>query len=422
MRRIKRFSSKRSELLFRTVAILLPLIGAVLLLSQTVFAQNTYVITDGERILIHTTAATDPKEVLDEAGLALGDEDTFTTEGGDGVSEITVQRYQNVLINHCGQDLTVEAHSETVGALLERLGIELDENTTVSFPMDTLTYNGMELAITRTIHTTETYTVSIPYETTYCEDPTLMLGTQTVISEGENGEMICTADITYRNGIQVNRNVVKQILSKQATPCIISVGTADPLASIDIAEMTATEDSDEDWYESVPEETFQEEEEPIVEDIPEVEDEPIVEDIPAEGDEPIVEDIPEQEDEPIVEETPSEPEIGNNTIITASGEVLTYTHTMVVEATAYTKTDAGCDDWTSTGTLARYGAIAVDPSVIPYGTRMYIVSNDGAYVYGIATAEDCGGAIGGARVDLYYDTKEECFAFGRRDCTIYFLA
>ena len=89
---------------------------------------------------------------------------------------------------------------------------------------------------------------------------------------------------------------------------------------------------------------------------------------------------------------------------------------------SYTKTDAGCDDYTSTGTLARYGAIAVDPSVIPYGTRMYIVSNDGAYVYGIATGEDCGGAIGGARVDLYYDTTEECFAFGRRDCTIYFLA
>ena len=404
MRRIKRFSSKRSELLFRTVAILLPLIGAVLLLSQTVFAQNTYVITDGERILIHTTAATDPKEVLDEAGLALGDEDTFTTEGGDGVSEITVRRYQNVLINNCGQDLTVEAHSETVGALLERLGIVLDENTTVSFPLDTLTYNGMELAITRTIHTTETYTVSVPYETTYCADPSLTLVTQTVISEGENGEMLCTADITYRNGIQVNRNVVKQILSKQATPRIISVGTADPLSSIDFAEMSATEDENLDWYEPVTEEIFEEEY------IPEEEEE-----------EPVIEDIPE-EDEPIIEDTPDEPEISTSTITTPSGEVLTYTHTMVVEATAYTKTDAGCDDWTSTGTLARYGAIAVDPSVIPYGTRMYIVSNDGAYVYGIATAEDCGGAIGGARVDLYYDTKEECYAFGRRDCTIYFLA
>ena len=392
MRRIKRFSSKRSELLFRTVAILLPVIGAVLLLSQTVFAQNTYVIKDGERILIHTTAATDPKEVLDEAGLTLGDEDTFTTEGGDGVSEITVQRYQTVHIDNCGQDLTVEAQTETIGALLERLNITLDENTTVSFPLDTLTYNGMELAITHTIHTTENYTVSVPYETTYCEDPTLTIGTQVVISEGTDGEMLCTADITYRNGVQVSRNVVKQILSKQSTPRIISVGTGDPLAAIDFAGMAAAAENTEIWYEPVEEETFEEEY------------------------------IPEEEDETIAEEIPDEPEISTNTITTASGEVLTYTHTMEVEATAYTKTDAGCDAWTSTGTLARYGAIAVDPSVIPYGTRMYIVSNDGVYVYGIATAEDCGGAIGGARVDLYYDTEEECYDFGRRDCTIYFLA
>jgi 3D (Asp-Asp-Asp) domain-containing protein len=52
---------------------------------------------------------------------------------------------------------------------------------------------------------------------------------------------------------------------------------------------------------------------------------------------------------------------------------------------------------------------------------MYIVSNDGVYVYGIAVAEDCGGAINGTRVDLYFDTTDECFQFGRRDCTIYFL-
>ena len=63
MRRIKRFSSKRNEFLFRTVAILLPMISIVLLLSQTAFAQNTYVITDGERILVHTTSTTNPEEV-----------------------------------------------------------------------------------------------------------------------------------------------------------------------------------------------------------------------------------------------------------------------------------------------------------------------------------------------------------------------
>ena len=96
MRRIKRFSSKKNEFLFRIAAILLPLISIVLLLSQTAFAQNTYVITDGERVLIHTTSASDPAEVLDEAGLTLGDDDTYTAQGGDGVSEITVRRNMTV--------------------------------------------------------------------------------------------------------------------------------------------------------------------------------------------------------------------------------------------------------------------------------------------------------------------------------------
>ena len=397
MRRIKRFSSKKNEFLFRTAAILLPLISIVLLLSQTAFAQNTYVITDGERIVIHTSSATDPAEVLDEAGLTLGSDDTYTTQGGDGVSEITVRRNLTILIDNCGKELTLEASAGTVKALLEQLDIMPDENSTVSVALDAPLYDGMEIAITRTILSTETYTKAIPYETTYYEDDTLPIGTQAVISEGRNGEMICTAEVTYRNGVETNRNVIKQILNRQATPRIIAIGTADPLADIDFSQFDVSDSNDTVAEEYPPEQTT-----------PEEESEPEDED-PVEENEPADEEI----DYPI---------IGENTITTASGEVLTYTHTMTVEATAYTKTDAGCDDWTATGTLARYGAIAVDPSVIPYGTRMYIVSTDGQVVYGYATAEDCGGAINGARVDLYYDTTAECYQFGRRDCIIYFLA
>lgn len=397
MRRIKRFSSKKNEFLFRTAAILLPLISIVLLLSQTAFAQNTYVITDGERIVIHTSSATDPAEVLDEAGLTLGSDDTYTTQGGDGVSEITVRRNLTILIDNCGKELTLEASAGTVKALLEQLDIMPDENSTVSVALDAPLYDGMEIAITRTILSTETYTKAIPYETTYYEDDTLPIGTQAVISEGRNGEMICTAEVTYRNGVETNRNVIKQILNRQATPRIIAIGTADPLADIDFSQFDISDSNDTVAEEYPPEQTAPEEESK-----PEDED-------PVEENEPADEEI----DYPI---------IGENTITTASGEVLTYTHTMTVEATAYTKTDAGCDDWTATGTLARYGAIAVDPSVIPYGTRMYIVSWDGSVVYGYATAEDCGGAINGARVDLYYDTYEECIQFGRRDCIIYFLS
>lgn len=398
MRRIKRFSSKKNEFFFRTAAILLPLISIVLLLSQTAFAQNTYVITDGERIVIHTSSATDPAAVLDEAGLTLGSDDTYTTQGGDGVSEITVRRNLTVKIDNCGNELIVEASAGTVKALLEQLNIVPDENSTVSVALDAPLYDGMEITVTRTVHTTETYTKAVPYETTYYEDGTLPLGTQVVVSEGRNGEMICTADVTYRNGTEINRNVTKQILSRQATPRIIAIGTADPLSKLSMSQFT-TSDSESSYTETyIPEETT-----------PEVDEEP--------AEEPSVEDS-----KPAEEEQIEYPIIGENTITTASGEVLTYTHTMTVEATAYTKTDEGCDNWTATGTLARYGAIAVDPSVIPYGTRMYIVSWDGSVVYGYATAEDCGGAINGNRVDLYYDTYEECIQFGRRDCTIYFLS
>ena len=384
MRRIKRFSSKQSEFLFRSVAILLPLISIVLLLSQTAFAQNTYVITDGERILIHTTSTTDPAIVLDEAGLSLGDDDTYTTQGGDGVSEITVRRNSTVTINNCGQVLTAAATSETVGAMLTRLGIVPDENTTVSVSLDALVCDGMEIRLTHTVHTTEVYSRAIPFETSFIKDESLPMGNRVIVIPGKSGEMICTADVTYQNGVETDRQIVKQILGSQPSPRVVLVGTGDPLDDIDFSQFDTSDDLY--YYEQY---------------LPKFEEE---------GYEPgeETEDI----DYPL---------IGGGTITTASGEVLTYSHTMMVEATAYTKTDAGCDDYTSTGTLARYGAIAVDPSVIPYGTRMYIVSNDGVYVYGIAVAEDCGGAINGTRVDLYFDTTDECFQFGRRDCTIYFL-
>ena len=115
------------------------------------------------------------------------------------------------------------------------------------------------------------------------------------------------------------------------------------------------------------------------------------------------------------------PVIGDGYLILPTGELLTYTRTDTVRATAYTHTDVGCDLVTATGTTVHRGTVAVDPRYIPYGTRMFIVANDGSYVYGLAVAEDCGGDIKGDRMDLYLPTFRECIEFGRRRCTIYFL-
>ena len=111
---------------------------------------------------------------------------------------------------------------------------------------------------------------------------------------------------------------------------------------------------------------------------------------------------------------------GSGIITTKSGATLDFSEAITVTATAYT-TEGKTWTTTSTGTTARYGAIAVDPTVIPYGTKMYIVSNDGRYVYGVAVAEDCGGSIKGNKIDLFFDTYDACITFGRRSCTVYIL-
>ena len=70
---------------------------------------------------------------------------------------------------------------------------------------------------------------------------------------------------------------------------------------------------------------------------------------------------------------------------------------------------------TCTGVMAGKGIIAVDPRVIPLGTKLYVEG------YGFCVAGDTGGAIKGARIDLGFDTYRQAMAFGRRTVTVWIL-
>jgi 3D (Asp-Asp-Asp) domain-containing protein len=84
-------------------------------------------------------------------------------------------------------------------------------------------------------------------------------------------------------------------------------------------------------------------------------------------------------------------------------------------ATAYTAECAGCTGYTATGYRAGHGIVAVDPRVIPLGTRLYIPG------YGFAIAGDTGGAILGDRIDLGFDSLADAMQFGRRTVKVYTL-
>jgi len=87
-------------------------------------------------------------------------------------------------------------------------------------------------------------------------------------------------------------------------------------------------------------------------------------------------------------------------------------YSLKVGATAY------CGDTiTSTGTRPVEGTtIAVDPKVIPYGTKVYIPEFNRVFI-----AEDCGSAIKGNRIDIFMNSYSRCMDWGYRNITIYIL-
>lgn len=79
-----------------------------------------------------------------------------------------------------------------------------------------------------------------------------------------------------------------------------------------------------------------------------------------------------------------------------------------MEATAYCHTG----NRTYTGTWPSRGTIAVDPDVIPLGSRLWVEG------YGFGIAEDTGGAIKGNRVDVFLESESECWEWGRRQVKV----
>lgn len=76
---------------------------------------------------------------------------------------------------------------------------------------------------------------------------------------------------------------------------------------------------------------------------------------------------------------------------------LDYSRKLSVFATSYDKNCPGCSGTTASGLPAGYGVIAVDPRIIPLGTKVYIPG------YGVAVAGDTGGSIKGNKIDLGFD-------------------
>ncbi|MDY0404047.1 3D domain-containing protein [Virgibacillus sp. 179-BFC.A HS] len=224
--------------------------------------------------------------------------------------------------------------------------------------MDQKAKPGKQLNITNVAYETVEKTQRVPFQVVTKYDDNLEKGKQLVKQEGEDGKLRKIYQVTKENNKKVKEKYVKTISEQEVKHKIIVIGTKEPEAAVATSPQKSKKQTKTDNKLA-------------------------------------------SQPAPVG----SKPE--------KSGK------TLRMVASAYTGDCSGCSGYTATGINLKANpnakVIAVDPNVIPLGTRVWVEG------YGTAIAGDTGGAIHGNRIDLHVPSVSAAHAFGTRTVTVKIL-
>lgn len=362
---------------------------------------HEYVLTDGER---HATVRLYPGTV-EEACKAAGFDGLMVREQYEsgGTTYLTLGETLYAEIERDGETMTVPFSPCTVAQLLEENHITLTENEVVTPPLTEYLSYDAGISIVSVVYETVTETEEIDYGILVRESDTLKQGERKIVRSGVKGEKQVTYRVAMRDGEEVQRIAVSETVVTEPVDCVIDRGTG-------VAE---TEQPEEElaWDEGVIFPGQQPEEDAAAaQDSADDTLSAVSGGLSTAGKENVW-------------SAPTDVSVdtAGKRITLPDGTTHTYSSVLTVKATAYHRQEEG-GLITATGTTTQYGTIAVDPSVIPLGSRVFVVAEDGtSWSYGPGLAEDTGGLIKGNRIDLFFMTGTEATNFGVRTAEIYIL-
>jgi len=328
------------------------------------YLSTVSIVADGRTQTFITTRGSDPEELFTQVGLSLdsGDQYYEVTNEEDDHSEYHILRAFEVTITDAGITGTYQAAGGTVAELLTSAGIAMpDSDDIINCSVSDDIYAYMNIVIDRVEYSVSSADIVVPYQIVKRETGSLLKGETEVATDGVDGLKRVVTRTKFVNGVYNSEEIISETVLVQVVNEVIDVGTASPTTT---AATTAPG---------------------------------------------------------VLNAKPTNSTSGvAGTFTDSNGRTVSYSKVMTGKGTAYTGSPG---DKTSTGRNVEVGVVAVDPNVIPYGTRMYIVSADGKYTYGYAIAADTGGALkrGEVLVDLFYETESQCRAFGRRNVVVYIL-
>lgn len=302
-------------------------------------------------------------DAVKKAGITLTGAEEITPAAGTPLTpgmEITVSAQCGVTVTIGGETETLSVTSGTVEDLLSDMGVELSENDVVYPALTDVIYDGMEIAVQRVEYKEETTVEAVEYGYVSEETSSILTGTSKIKQYGIDGEKVVVSKNKYVDGELVETEIISEEVTVEPVDQIKLIGTGVPKTQSGSSSGTSSS---------------------------------------------------------------SGSSVSNKagTFTDASGNTVSYTKKLTGSSTAYYAAEGAI---TATGVPVFQGGVAVNPDVIPYGSKLYIVSSDGSMVYGYATAVDTGGALmsGYVLVDVFYPTYNQCVNWGRRNVTVYVLS
>ncbi len=391
-------------LILRVVAVIA--VVAVGIIAMVAFATTTYtvnVFADGEAIKVETSSR-NPEKIVAQTGITLGEDDKidptsfragYNAEDGNA---LIVYRAIPVTFYEKGKKIASVNAAGTVADALEKSGIEMDGADTTDIDENTLLTENMKINILRG-YAVELIVGGVSTRVDFASgtvrdlllDANITLGEYDVVKPGlskkvKRGDTVVVKRVTYET-------------REEEEP--IPYGTQTKQSSVLKAGEKRIARHGRDGSMTI---TYKDK----VVDGEVVSSEKIEEQVHSKA-----------VDEVVVEGTRmSTRNVGR---INSASAPTNYLKTFHGPATAYT---AKAGARTASGAVAKRGLVAVDPKQIPYGSKLYIVADDGS-VYGYCIAADTGGFVtngSGTLVDLYMDSHGECVQWGKRNVTIYVIS
>ena len=307
-------------------------------------------------------------DLLQDEGLAFSEHDDLSFDEEDEIVDglsLDVTTAFEVTIKDAGEKQTVWTTGGSIADLLDQHEIALEEKLDKVKPaLDEELNKDTLITITRVEKETDIIEEMIDFETETREDDTLAKGKEKVLSEGKQGTLVKTFEVTKENGKEVDRKLKDEEIKTASENRVVAIGTKEPEPPkqdlVTLASKTEKKSSNNKSSEA-PKESK-------------------------------------------TDHSSKKSETKSAESADSSEEV------MYMNATAYSANCNGCTGITATGINLNDNpdlkVVAVDPDVIPLGTKVWVEG------YGNAVAGDTGGSIKGNRIDVHVPTRSDASQYG----------